>query len=207
MKYSEFTPYIAPEVQGCPDFLIERSVRDAAIEFCQRTDVYIAEPEILIVSGGLNAYDLSAPQGTELNHILDIFEDKRELNPVSYSVLLKNLGNETTRGSPRMYSQRDNTEVYLAPIPSVATKLRVLFSVMPSSNSTGIPNTIGREHREAISHGALYRLQSIAGHTFTNLNLAVSNRSLFERSVGRTIRQVKYGFSGGSLTAKSRAFI
>jgi hypothetical protein len=47
----------------------------------------------------------------------------------------------------------------------------------------------------------------MAGQPFSNPGAAGSNRQLFEKEVGRTVRQVKYGFSGGSLTCKPRAFI
>ena len=45
MKYSDFTVHVKPECGGAPDFLIERAVRDTAIDFCHRTDVYIPEPD------------------------------------------------------------------------------------------------------------------------------------------------------------------
>ncbi len=72
MKYSDFSLYVRPEAQGAPDFLIERSVRDSAIDFCSRTDIYIPEPEFITIIAGVNEYAVSLPSGTELNHILDI---------------------------------------------------------------------------------------------------------------------------------------
>jgi hypothetical protein len=207
MKYADFSQFIRPEVQGCPDYMIERAVRDSAVDFCTRTDVYVAEPEFVTIVQNVNEYDLSIDEGSELNHILDIFDNTTKLKPVSYSVLLGALGNESTTGTPQYYAQRDNTQFYLAPIPSASGSYRVLYSLKPSSTSTSIPDTIGKEYREAISHGALFRLQMMAGQPFGNLSLAATNRDLFEKSIGRTIRQVKYGFSGGSLTAKSREFI
>jgi len=207
MKYADFSQFIRPEVQGCPDYMIERAVRDSAVDFCTRTDVYVAEPEFVTIVQNVNEYDLSIDAGSELNHILDVFNNTTKLKPVSYSVLLGALGNESTTGTPQYYAQRDNTQFYLAPIPATTASYRVLYSLKPSSTSTSIPDTIGKEYREAISHGALFRLQMMAGQSFGNLSLAGTNRDLFEKSIGRTIRQVKYGFSGGSLTAKSREFI
>lgn len=207
MKFSDLNVFIRPEVQGCPNFIIERATRDAAIEFCRRTDVYLAEPEFVTIVGGVNEYQVTIPAGTELNHILDVFNDKTPLKPISYSDLLMRLGDENTRGAPKYYSQRDNTDFYLAPIPSASDSLRVLFSLKPSSAATAMPDSIGKEHREALVHGALFRLQMMSGQPFANPATAGANRDLFEREVGRTIRQVKYGFSGGALTAKRRAFI
>ena len=207
MKYSDFSPFIRPEVQGCPDFLLERSVRDSAIDFCQRTDVFVAEPEFVTIVKGVNEYAVSIPSGTELNHILDIFNDKQPLKPISYAKLLSRLGDENTTGTPKYYAQRDNTDFYVAPIPADSNSFRVLFSLKPSSSSSSIPDTVGKEYREAISHGALFRLQMMTGQPFGNPAMAGANRDLFEKAVGRTIRQVKYGVSGGSLTCKPRAFI
>jgi len=207
VKFTDFAPFIRPEVQGCPDFLLERAVRDAATDFCRRTDVYLAEPEYIQISAGVNEYTVTIPSGTELNHIVDIYSDHIALNPVSFTELLKRLGDENTRGTSKFYAQRDNKDFYLAPIPAEKDTLRVLYSLKPTSSSTSIPDTIGKEYREIISHGALFRLQMMAGQPFSNPNFGAINRDLFEKEVGRTIRQSKYGFSGGSLTCKPRGFI
>jgi len=207
MKYSDFSFYARPEAQAAPDFLIERSVRDSAIDFCTRTDIYLPEPEFITIISGVNEYAVSLPSGTELNHILDIFNNNTALNPISYSQLLLRLGDENTTGTPAYYAQRDNSDFYLAPIPAETNSFRVLYSVKPTSSSSSIPDSVGKEHREVISHGALYRLQMMSGQPWSNPNAAVANKQLFDRGVGKAIRQVKYGFSGGSLTAKSRAFI
>jgi hypothetical protein len=129
------------------------------------------------------------------------------LTPISYSQLLLRLGDENTRGTPAYYAQRDNADFYLAPIPAAVDSFRVLYSVKPTSSSSSIPDSVGKEHRETIAHGALYRLQMMSGQPWSNPNAAGVNKQLFERGVGKVIRQVKYGFSGGSLTCKPRAFI
>lgn len=207
MKYSDFTILVKPEAGGAPDFLIERAVRDAAIDFCQRTDVYVPEPEFIGIIKGVNEYAVTIPTGTELNHIIDIYDNKTALRPISYNELLRRLGDETEQGQPKYYAQRDNTEFFLAPIPSSNDSFRVVYSVKPTATSTSIPDTIGKEYRETIVHGALFRLQMMSGQPFSDPGAAQANRALYEREVGRTVRQVKYGFSGGTLTCKPRAFI
>ena len=207
MKYSDFSLYVRPETQGAPDFLIERAIRDSAIEFCKRTGVYIPEPESILIIAGLNEYEVTVPSGTEMNYITDIYADKTKLQPVSYNELLERLGDETERGTPKYYSQRDNSSFFIAPIPADADTFRVLYSLKPSSTSTSVPDSVGKEHRETIAQGALYRLQMMPGQPFSNPSSAGVNKQLFDKEVGRTVRQVKYGFSGGSLTVKKRTFI
>ena len=49
MRYLEIAEYVRPEAHGAPDFLVERSLREAAIEFCVKTDIYRPEPEDFLV--------------------------------------------------------------------------------------------------------------------------------------------------------------
>ena len=207
MKCDDFTDFVRPECQGAPQFMIEKVVRDSAIEFCKRTGVYIPEAEEIILSAGVNDYDLTLPAGTELNYITDIFMNKTRLKAVSYSELLHTIGDGKERATPAYYSQRDNTTFYLAPIPAAAATIRVLCSLKPSATSTSIPDTIGKENREAITSGALFRLQIMPNQPFSNPNMAASKKQLFDREVSKAVRQVKFGFAGGNLTIRKREFI
>jgi hypothetical protein len=207
MNYSDLSNYVRPECQGAPEFLIERAVRDSVIDFCIRTDVYIADPLNLAIVADTNSYSLTIPSQAELNRVIDVYDNQFALRPMSYTALLKVLGNEVERASPKYYAQRDNTVLYFAPIPNAARTLRVLYSLKPSSDSTSIPDTIGLEYRETIVHGAIYRLQMMNGQPFTNGQAAMMNKQLFDRQVGRVVRQIQYGFVGGALTVRSREFI
>ena len=63
MKFIDLAEYIRSEVQSAPDFLVERSVREAAIEFCIKTDVYRLEPESLQIIKAIDEYDVTVPGG------------------------------------------------------------------------------------------------------------------------------------------------
>ena len=45
MKFLDFADHVRQECQGVPDFMLERAIRDASIEFCRKTGVYIPEAE------------------------------------------------------------------------------------------------------------------------------------------------------------------
>lgn len=207
MKYLDFSDYIRQDCQGVPNFMLERAVRDSAIEFCKKTGVYIPEAEEILITSGVNEYDVSIPTGTELNYITDVFADKTRLQAISWSELLHKIGDGTETGTPKYYSQRDNTNFFLAPIPDTADTLRVLYSLKPSASSTSIPDTVGKENREAITQGALYRLQMMPNQPFSNQSSGIINKQFFDRAVSAAIRQVKFGFSGGNLKVRKREFI
>lgn len=207
MKFLDFADYVRQECQGVPDFILERVVRDASIEFCKKTGVYIPEAESVSIVAGVNEYEVSIPTGTELNYITDIFADKTRLQAVSWSELLHRVGDGTERGVPKYYSQRDNASFFLAPIPDAADTLRVVYSLKPSAGSTSIPDTVGKENREAITQGAVYRLQMMPNQPFSNQSAGIINKQLFDQAVSSAVRQVKFGFSGGNLQIRKREFI
>ncbi len=207
MRYLEIAEFVRPEAHGAPDFLVERALRDSAIDFCVKTDIYRLEPEDFLVIPSITEYELSIPVGTELNHIVDIYRNKQTLQPVSYTRLLEITGDGTSKGKPNYYSQRDNTQFYLALTPNERETLKALYSLKPSPSSSSIPDTIGEEYKEPLVHGAIYRLQMMTNQPWSNMGAAQSNKALFDQRVGQVTREVKYGYSGGSLTVKSRAFI
>ncbi len=207
MRFLEIAEYVRPEAHGAPDFLVERAIRESAIDFCVKTDVYRLEPEDFLVIPSITEYELSIPAGTELNHIVDIYRNKQTLQPVSYTRLLEITGDGTSKGKPNYYSQRDNTQFYLALTPNERETLKALYSLKPSPSSLSIPDTIGEEYKEPLVHGAIYRLQMMTSQPWSNMGAAQSNKALFDQRTGQVTREVKYGYSGGSLTVKSRAFI
>lgn len=207
MKYLDIAEYVRTEAHGAPDFLIERAIRESAIDFCVKTDAYRLEPENIQIIAGIDEYDLTIPTGTELNHIIDIYRNRETLSPVSYTRMLEVQGDGSQRGKPKYYAQRDNTVFYVAPVPSEKETLKVLYSVKPTSTSSSIPDTIGKEYRETLVHGAVYRLQMMASQPWSNMGAAQSNKMLFDQSAAQIMRQVRYGYGGGALTVKSRAFI
>ena len=206
MKYLDIAEYVRTEAHGAPDFVIERATRESAIEFCVKTDAYRLEPETVQIIAGVDEYDLTIPSGTELNHIIDIYRNRELLKPVSYSRLLEVQGDGSQRAKPRYYSQRDNEVFYVGPIPNAKETLKVLYSVKPTSISNSIPDTIGKEFREPIVHGAVYRLQMMSDQPWSNMGAAQANKALCDQRTAQIVREVRYGYGGGALTVKSRAF-
>jgi hypothetical protein len=207
VKFLDISDFVRTEARGAPEFLVERVVRESATEFCVKTDVYRLEPETIQVISGIDEYDLTIPNGTELNHIIDVYRGHRTLQPVSYSRLLEVKGDGTTTGQPRCYSQLQSTSFYVAPVPSASETLSVLYSVKPTSTASSIPDYIGKAYREPIVHGALYRLQMMPNQPWSDQGSAQANKSLCDQRTAQVLREVRYGYGGGSMTVKSRAFI
>lgn len=206
MKYSDLFVYVLSEVPGCPEFTAERAIRDACIDFCARTDIYRAEPQLLVISSGITEYELDAPTGTEPNHVKAVLRKGKPLTKMTYEDAYM-LVEQSDRSPPQYYAQYDNANLLIGPKPSERESLKVLYSLKPTASSTSIPDTIGLEWREALISGALFRLQMMAGQTWINPNAANANSQIFERAVGKAMRQVMYGHAGAPLTVAPREFM
>lgn len=206
MKYSDLFVYVLSEAPGCPEFTAERAIRDACIDFCARTDLYKAEILTLVVSAGITDYEIDAPTGAEPNHIKAVLRKGRPLTASTYEeVFMRNESSD--RSPPQVYAQYDNRNLLLGPKPSERESLKVIYTLKPTQTSTSIPDTIGLEWRDALVSGALFRLQMMAGQPWMNPGGAQANNQIYEREVGRAIRQSKYGHSGAPLTVTPREFI
>lgn len=206
MKYSDLFVYVLSEVPGCPEFTAERAIRDAAIDFFARTDLYRAEVASLIVVPGIAEYTLDAPTGTEPNHVTAILRNGRPLAKLPYEDVIMRL-EASDSSEPTYYTQSDNATILVGPKPSVRETLKVLYSLKPTLSSSSVPDTVGKENRETLIHGALFRLQMMAGQNWANGSAAQTNNMLYERGVAKAIRQSKYGHGGASLTVTPREFI
>jgi hypothetical protein len=206
MEWLDLHPLVARGASNCPNFVMERAIRESAIEFCERTDVYQLE-ETIFLTTDFDEYEVTPPENYEVCHYLDIslVTSNTALQPTS----LKALRAEQRRlaaGTPAYFASLDNTHFFIAPKPAKDQEAAAIFSVKPTVEATEIPDTIGQEHREAIAAGALTRLLAQADAPWRDMQMSQVYGRQFRRDIHRVARQVKYGFGGASLRAYHREF-
>lgn len=211
MRCTDLANRVLLEVPGCPVFSIAQCIKDAAIEFCLKTDIWIQPLEDSILPANTNEIDLSPPTGAEINHVLGLYRNRgtpsspsyERLSPVTPVDIIMNSG----RGPARCYTMNDSDTITVAPTPEVSETLYVLYSLKPSQSSTSIPDFIANENSETLIKGALYRLQIQPEKVWSDPNRANINKSLFDKALGLAIRKSKHGYAGGPLTVAPREFI
>lgn len=181
-------PECLPDVLGCPDFAIERALRDATVELCERGHIWMVEqfPDAFVP----NQEDifLEIPPRARLVTVLSVKYGELQLTPYNPLDLDQfSYDWRTATGSPRAYTVL--TDRTLKPIPMPvepdATKFYVTFAVAPSLKSTGLPDELGNRWHQTLVAGALARLQSIPQVPWTDPQRADRNQALFERGVAR----------------------
>ena len=141
IKYTDLAYLVQSELPGCPLFVIERAMRETAIDFFTKTDIHIQELEEVFTVSGEKEYDLSAPQGSDINHVVDVFRNQNTSNS-SYSpltaVTITEYYQKQGSGTPQYYTMTDNDTILFAPTPSAQETLYVLYSLKPSQTSTSL---------------------------------------------------------------------
>lgn len=187
-EWKKFLTYVTPEVMGCPVILAERAVLNAAREFCERTWVwqdnvsYVTQDEQREISVAL-------PAGTRLVAVRYLLQDGRRCE-VDSNLFVRSQ-------SPEVQSEFEQTE-------DKTWQARVVLR--PAEDAGSGPDFLFNDHAEAISKGALNRLQLMAGKTWSNAQAAMLNKALFDQAIAREKIRLSKGYTGRSLTVRHRRF-
>ena len=90
---------------------------------------------------------------------------------------------ENDGGLPEWFTQIDQNAIRI--VPSSAGTLYVCFRLKPDPNATIVPDFLAREYREVIGWGALGRLLTIPGQSYSSPDLATYYKTLFEQKIDR----------------------
>lgn len=208
MKFNDLIPQVAAKAPGVPNFAAEIALRDAAIEFCVRTDAYLMPLEAFPIAAGVAEYDLTPPSGTLINHVLAVYRRNTSgvnepLTPAPLALLYQLPAGD----KPQFYSQTDADTLVFAPSPKAKETLYILYSVKPSNTATSIPDVIAKENTETLVSGAAYRLQIQSRMPWSDPKMAAVNKAEFDASVSKMAKRTLQGYVGGDLRVTPRAFV
>ena len=219
-KIETLVPKVRREAPNCPKSIIIDELRNSLIDFCVNTDIYMQELTPFVVAANVNEYeanDLDIPAGAELNHIIDIFRSssdstvrlsQKNLSPLEAKAQIgsQSIFKTYRTGRAKYYTQRDQENILIAPTPDATETFYALYSLKPTVTSTTIPSIIANEYKEAIVHGALYRLQMMKDSPWTDLQAAELNKRMYDKAEALAVRKTIYGNVGASLTVHCHEF-
>jgi hypothetical protein len=198
----DFSSLVMPYCAGVPHPMMEQALRLSAAEFCERTRCWrylttrtISREESTIV----------APSYATIFEIESATFDGLRLEPTQYTQLdqgLDPLADNT--GQPYYISQKNLNSVVLIPPPAdpatlvlslflkpkVMNDLPVASAYAPNTDDdyNVVPEFMLVQYGEAIAAGALTRLLSIPGQSFTDPNRASGFFAIFERACDNNFR-------------------
>lgn len=188
MKVEDFLKYVLPEVPGAPDEIASRAVVLATDEFLRNTLAWeiISDPIDLVA--GERDYDMEVVPGALALTIRSVWTRNGELKPVTMSELQDRLPDwQVAQGTePRFYNMVKGfgtLSVYPTPIEPFTSQLTFHSVYTIKKTSTTIPDDIVEQYLDAIASGAKARLMIMPGVSWSNPQLAVAHKQLFDDAV------------------------
>jgi hypothetical protein len=211
VAYTAFYDEVLPEVPGCLQAVALNAIRNAAIEFCQKTLAYIYNHPAISAVAATATYAFVPTSGTVVAKVLQAFYNGIEITPKTPDELKaiyasSDWRNET--GTPLYYTQDDETNIRLVPFPSasLASALKMRVALKPTRASTTIEQRIHEEYLEAIKNGALYRLKISVGKPYSDPAGAAQCFAFFNTEIDNTKHKVATGFGRAKLRVRGQYF-
>lgn len=196
----DFFPYVRSSFPEVPDALMRQAVRDAAIEFCERTRVIERRATLNVTAGQREqAFDLSEGEPFDLRHLR---RDGSDLIAATRGEV-NDLGDAD--GTPTHFYLEGSGSVVLWPTPTAAEALDAVATFRPSLDDTDVPDALLRDWREAIAGGAKMRLGRDYA-PFRSEDAAQIGAMQFDRGVSRAIHLLGHGRTGQPVRARPTMF-
>lgn len=174
------------DIPGVPEPVAVNAIRKAAIEFCDRSLLWVADHDPIDMVAGESACRLSPPNGTAVVRIEDIWLNEVPLIPTTRLDLQhKNANWNSLAGTPSHYMQENTEEIIIFPTPtsSDAEALTLKVALKPSRRSTTIENWIVEKYLEELMHGASWKLMEMPGKSWTDIQAAMYHKSVFDAAI------------------------
>lgn len=179
-------------VPGCLIPVAENAIRNAAIEFCRRTNAWRYDADPIVVVAGVADYDLDVPSGSGAALIRSAeFTTSggalAMLDPKSPDQLDEIMPGWKTEQSAVVYYTSPSPDVItLAGLPEEAGTLKLVLALVPTRASTGIDQSIHEQHLDAITHGAAARLMAMPKKPWSDPNMAAYHAGEFANVITGT---------------------
>lgn len=208
--YSVFMPEVLPYVHDCPQFVAVNAIRNAAIEFCERSHYWQVDTLPINLLVGTGTYAVPLPTETALVEVNQAWIKGQLLIPQSAEVLTRiyrGVDWRTASGGPAYITALDSETVQVVPMPINAAVLNIRASIAPTRASTSIVSFIYERQLDVIAAGARARLYSMAGQPFFDPQSAELYRHKFLSGVNDARIKANRSISRSPVSVEFQRFV
>lgn len=192
-RYEDFLPEVLPYVHDCPEIVALTAIRNACIEFCDRSMWLIYEHPDVPTQAGEGRYPLDLPDFTESARVLEAWHNEFPLTPYSEDQIRRvyQFDWRSIEGGPRYLTSLTPEEVAVVPMPSEvdAGTLKLIVALRPTRDSVDVDDTVYNRWAEVIGQGARSRIMSITNQPFFDPVAAAQNRMAFALGISEASRE------------------
>lgn len=198
---------VRPSAPGVPDPVAFKAIRSAAIEFCERTRLWKYEDDYDVTAEDCG--EIFTPNGSVLHDVEIMMFDGRELLPKTSRDLDAimprwRLGNDETSGLSMYFTQIEQNSFRI--VPANDGHINLCLRLKPSPTTMELPDFLANEYKEIIGWGALGRILTIPGQSYSSPDLATYYRGLFIEKIDRLSTKSTTGQQNAPKRSRSRFF-
>lgn len=197
---SAFTPYIAPDVPGCPEPMIDDAVRRAAIEFCERSRAL--RERIAFNTVASQDYVTIAPTGGDVAHLYKLMYGDETLKPTTR----EDFDEDGDTGQPLEYYIEPPNTLRLYPVPDAIYAMVAHVAVKPDRDATMLDDVLYNNWRDEIAAGAKGMLMKMGNQPWSNPGDAELALATFYTAIDRAAHKRATGNVGAPIRSKLHTF-
>jgi len=167
----EFLQHINLYAPGCAAPTAYFGIRQAAIEFCERTRMWRFEDYFEVQ--GTESEAMFAPAASVIHDIEAAWFDDQKLTPKTVDWLDKNCNgwrDGSLTGQPQYITQTEPNTLRI--VPAAAGTVKVSLILKPAQDADEVPDFLVDQYRMVIGNGALSYILVIPNQSFTNMDMA-----------------------------------
>lgn len=186
--WSDWYNDVLPDVPGCPELIAANAIKLAAIEFCERSFVYLVDHAPIDATDGTGEYDWAPDGSAKVVRPETVWYDKKELTPVTRDQLADMHAYwPDWEGTPLYFVQEQLEKLIVVPKPDadLSDGIRAKVSIRPSQSAGGIHAFIWEKYLEPIASGAKARLFAMKRKPWTDGALASYHKGVFDDAIDK----------------------
>lgn len=186
IPYSNFLRYVLPYCPTAPEYAALDAIRDACIDFCDRSHWLHHRPADIAITPGVDTYEIDVPTETVAARVVAVAQASRQIKPLNLDEMATHFGGNWRgkAGNIQAYTQDIPGEIVIALTPAVAVDpLRVTVAIKPSRASTNVDDSIFERWAPVIGMGARALLHEQPNQPYTDGNSAMKYRALFKAGI------------------------
>lgn len=197
-SWSAFYPDVLTELPGAPNPVVDHWLRNAAIEFFDRSKALRIDLTAADAVAEQMEYAPILPANTDLIEILQVLFNDEPLTMKAPAFLSGKYGNwKGEIGTPEHFTQQDGVNVLLVPAPADAAvgAIKIKAAVKPGEGATGIDDWAYSKWRQAIAAGCKGKMMAMANVPWSNTEFASINLAQFEVAISQATIAANKGFT------------
>lgn len=170
-----FLPNVRPWAPGVPDSTAYSALRGAAVEFCERTKLWKYENTVPVLATASATSAITTPTDSAVLDIEVALFNGEEIDPATSVDLDAYMPGWRTggigTGQPQYITQIQQNTLTLVPQTYVDGSLYLCLRLKPSQSAQTLPDFMA-DYAECLGWGALGRLLTVPGQSYSNPDLA-----------------------------------